>query len=153
VLACDEKIYFNPNYRGSKVDLGVCPPADYRINLKTNNIVIATTTFNVFLPDALEQQLQLLHAERARIQQTSDQIQQLHDEIERERLTLNNSDPAAVAAYNAKAANHNQLALKNQAEKAKFNATIADFNRQVEKLVTQADQPVTFPWAGLSPLP
>lgn len=153
VYACNQKFTLDPNYAGTKVDLGCYPAADYTINLKTNGAVAGTIAFTVFLPDALEKQREHLEAERSDIQQESDQIQKLHDEIEDELSTLDHSNSNAVAAYNFKVMEHNERVLKNNADKTQFNASVTDFNQQMEKLQSQTPMSGTLQWRSSMDMP
>jgi hypothetical protein len=117
---------------GAKIDLGAIAPGTYDLTLKTNDVVAAVARFKVNLPAMLETERQEIESERLKLQQVADQLNQLNAEIDRDRNTVDRSNPTMLIAFNAKVAHYNQLVQQAKADQYQFNIKVQNFNARLK---------------------
>src|SRR6266481_416988 len=81
---------------GIKVDLGVLAPGSYDLALKTNNVIAATSHFDVTLQADMERERQGIESERGRLEEARRGIEALKSELEHDRSLLDLSNAALV---------------------------------------------------------
>jgi hypothetical protein len=113
---------------GIKVDLGVLAPGSYDLALKTNNVMAATSHFNVKLQPDLEQERQVIETERQRLEESQKTIDAIKSELDQEKSRVDVSNAALVNAYNSKAQRYNDQLAQATTERERFNARVAAYN-------------------------
>jgi hypothetical protein len=116
---------------GIKVDLGVLAPGSYDLALKTNNVVAATSHFDVKLQEDMERERVVIETERQRLADAQKTIQALKSQLEKEKSLLDTSNAALVNAFNSKAERYNEQLTQADTEQKQFNARVATYNARL----------------------
>jgi hypothetical protein len=116
---------------GFSVDLGVLPPGAYDLNLKTNNVLAATSHFKVTWPPDLEQEHAAIQSEQNRLEEAESKIKLLEKDIGQEKSLLDRSDATRVNEFNKKVEAYNELVAKAQADVTSFNARVEAYKARL----------------------